>query len=91
MTLKMKKEMIESTHESKEARIREEAKKEKDKNRILNENRKREKDEAEMNNNAKEKQLTKRMGTSNRPTRRGVQPESHISAQSVQSTLAREG
>jgi hypothetical protein len=50
MTFKMKKEMIESTHKSKEARIREEAKREKDKNRILNENRKKEKDEAEMNN-----------------------------------------
>jgi hypothetical protein len=58
MTFKMRKEMIESTHKSKEAKIRELAKKEKDKNRILSENRKKEKDEAEMNNNAKEKQMT---------------------------------
>jgi WD40 repeat protein len=58
MTFKMKREMIESTHKSKEAKIREDAKKEKDKNRILSENRKKDKDEAEMNNNAREKQLT---------------------------------
>ena len=58
MTFKMRKEMIESTHKSKEAKIREGAKKEKDKNRILSENKKKEKDEAEMTNNAREKQLT---------------------------------
>jgi hypothetical protein len=57
-TFKTRKEMTESTHKSKEAKIREDAKKAKDKNRILSENRKKEKDEAEMNNNAKERQLT---------------------------------
>jgi WD40 repeat protein len=40
MTFKMKREMIESTHKSKEGKIREDAKKEKEKNRILSENRK---------------------------------------------------
>jgi WD40 repeat protein len=58
LAFKMHKEMIESTHKSKEARIRENAKKSKDKSRVLSKNRKKEKDEAEMNNNAKEKQLT---------------------------------
>jgi hypothetical protein len=58
-TFKTRKEMTESTHKSKEAKIRESAKKSKDRNRVLTENRKKEKDEAEMNNNAKERQLTK--------------------------------
>jgi hypothetical protein len=57
-TFKTRKEMTESTHKSKEAKIRENAKKAKDRNRVLSENRKKEKDEAEMNNNAKERQLT---------------------------------
>jgi septal ring factor EnvC (AmiA/AmiB activator) len=39
--------------------VRERAKKERDRSRILSENRRKEKDEAEMNNNAREKQLTK--------------------------------
>jgi WD40 repeat protein len=56
-TFKLKKEMVETNHKTKEAKVRDRAKKEKDKSRILSENRKKEKDEAEMNNNAKEKQL----------------------------------
>jgi WD40 repeat protein len=59
MNFRMKKEMIEQGHKTREARIREDAKKAKDKGRILTENRKKEKDEAEMNNNAKERQLIK--------------------------------
>jgi hypothetical protein len=58
-SFKVKKEHIESQHKSKEGKVREKARKEKDRSRILSENRKKEKDEAEMNNNAREKQLTR--------------------------------
>ncbi|OHT09912.1 hypothetical protein TRFO_04468 [Tritrichomonas foetus] len=60
MSFKMKKELIESTHKSKEDKHAEKAKKTKDKNRILYENKKKEKDEIEMQNNSYEQELNKR-------------------------------
>jgi hypothetical protein len=78
MSFKMKKEMIESTHKTKEARIREEAKKEKNKNQILSENRKKGKNEAEINNNAKKEATDSDVGRQNRPTRRRTRKEDHL-------------
>ena len=60
MSFKMKKELIESTHKSKEDKAAENAKKTKDQNRILYENKKKEKDEIIMQNNAREQEEMKK-------------------------------
>jgi hypothetical protein len=80
MTFKTKKEMTKSTHKSKEARIREEGKgQEPNSKRKQEEGEKRSRNEQQREREA----LDERMGRSNRPTRRGVPPEIHISAQSA--------